>query len=52
MYKHKYQYKSQAELSIFSWIETWYYKNRRHSALGMTSINQLELEMYNYNLVA
>ena len=49
VYKHKYQYRSQAELSIFSWIETWYNKNRRHSALGMKSINQFELEMHNNN---
>ncbi len=27
VYKHKYNYRSQAELSIFSWIETWYNKN-------------------------
>lgn len=52
IYKHKYQYRSQAELSIFSWIETWYNKNRRHSALGMKSINQFELEMYNNKLAA
>nr|WP_142785551.1 integrase core domain-containing protein [Changchengzhania lutea] len=52
IYKHKYQYRSQAELSIFSWIETWYNKNRRHSALGMKSINEFELELYNNNLAA
>ena len=49
IYKHKYQYRSQAQLSVFSWIETWYNKNRRHSALGMKSINEFELEIYNNN---
>lgn len=31
VYKHNYNKRSEAELSIFSWIETWYNKSRRHS---------------------
>ena len=52
VYKHKYNYRSQAELSIFSWIETWYNKRRIHSTLVSKSINEFEIEMYNRNLAA
>jgi len=34
VYKHTYNYRSKAELSIFSRIETWYNKRRIHSYLG------------------
>jgi transposase InsO family protein len=47
VYKHKDNYRSQAELSIFSWIETWYNKRRIHSPLGYKTINEFEMEMYN-----
>jgi transposase InsO family protein len=49
VYKHKYNYRSQAELSIFSWIETWYNKRSIHSTLGYKTINEFETEMYNTN---
>jgi len=52
IYKHNYQLKSQAELSIFEWIETWYNKNRRHSYLNYKTINEFELNMYNQKLAA
>ena len=52
VYKHKYNYKSQAELSIFEWIETWYNKRRRHSYLNYKTINEVELNMYNQKLAA
>ncbi|MEC3908904.1 integrase core domain-containing protein, partial [Tamlana sp. 2201CG12-4] len=52
VYKHKYNYRSQAELSIFSWIETWYNKRRIHSTLGYKTINEFETEMYNQNVAA
>lgn len=37
---YRYSFKSiqDAELSIFEWIETWYNRNRRHSALGNLNI--------------
>lgn len=37
---YRYSFKSiqDAELSIFEWIETWYNRNRRHSALGNLTI--------------
>ncbi len=52
VYKHKYNYESQAELSVFSWIETWYNKRRIHSTLGYKTINEFETEMYNQNIAA
>jgi transposase InsO family protein len=52
VYKHTYNYRSQAELSIFSWIETWYNKRRIHSYLGYKTINEFETEMYNQNIAA
>lgn len=52
VYKHNYNKRSDAELSIFSWIETWYNKRRRHSSLGYKTINEFELKMYNQNVAA
>jgi len=52
VYKQSYSKRSEAELSIFSWIETWYNKKRMHSFLGYKSINEFELEMYNQNVAA
>ena len=51
IYKHKYQLKSQAELSIFQWIETWYNRKRRHSAIGNRSIEEFEL-LFNHQTLA
>ena len=52
VYKHNYQLRSQAELSIFQWIETWYNKNRRHSYLDYKTINEFELNIYKQKLAA
>lgn len=52
VYKHDYKLRSQAELSIFSWIETWYNKNRRHSFLGNKTIKEFELDNIKQLLVA
>ncbi len=52
VYKHDYQLISQAELSIFQWIETWYNKKRRHSALGLKSIDEFELNNHIFNHAA
>jgi len=52
VYKHSYDQKKQAELSVFTWIETWYNKMRRHSSLGYKTINEFELKMYNQNVAA
>ena len=52
VYWHKYKLKSQAELSIFQWIETWYNTRRRHSYLGNRTIKEFEIDMYNQKLAA
>jgi len=52
VYKHNYSKRSEAELSVFQWIETWYNKKRRHSYLGYKTINEFELNMYNNNQAA
>ncbi len=50
VYYHKYGSRSQAEVSIFKWIETWYNKRRLHSFLGLRSIEEFEQDMENQKL--
>ena len=46
VYHHDYKTRKQAELAVFDYIETWYNRQRRHSALnGMTIV---EFEKLNY----
>lgn len=46
VYHQDYKTREQAELAVFDYIETWYNRQRRHSALdGMT---MLEFEKMNY----
>ncbi len=52
IYKHQYLTRSQAELSVFKWIETWYNRKRLHTALGLKSIEEFETEMNNQKLAA
>ena len=42
VYRNNYLNKKIAALSIFEWMETWYNKNRRHSALGNLTILEFE----------
>jgi transposase InsO family protein len=42
IYTNRYLSYEQAALSVFEWIETWYNKNRRHSALKNLTINEFE----------
>ena len=46
VYHQEYNTRKQAELAIFEYIETWYNRNRRHSALGGLTI--VEFEKMNY----
>lgn len=39
-YQQRYANRREAELDIFYWIETWYNKKRRHSALGNLTIDE------------
>ena len=51
-YKNQYNHYSDTEISIFKSIETWYNRNRRHSALNYKTINELELEIKYEQLAA
>ena len=42
VYQNRFFSKESAALSIFEWIETWYNKNRRHSALGNLTISEFD----------
>lgn len=52
VYHHKYGSRSQAEVLIFKWIETWYNKRRLHSYLALRSIEEFEQQMENQKLAA
>ncbi len=52
VYKHDYGRRSEAELSIFQWIETWYNRRRIHSTLGYKTIGEFETEMSNQKVAA
>ncbi len=52
VYGHYYKLRPEAELSIFTWMETWYNNKRRHSFLGYKTIREFELDMYNQKLAA
>jgi len=42
VYHYKFNTKQQAELAVFEFIETWYNRNRRHSALNNLTILEFE----------
>lgn len=46
VYHQDYETRKQAELAVFDYIETWYNRQRRHSALNGMTI--LEFEKLNY----
>lgn len=52
VYKHKYGTQSDAQLSIFYWIETWYNRKRRHSHLNNKSMEEFEQLYKNQKLAA
>lgn len=43
IYPHRFKTKNQAAVAVFEYIETWYNRNRRHSALGGLTILEFEL---------
>ncbi|MFT5736171.1 MAG: transposase InsO family protein [Maribacter sp.] len=47
--KHNYRLRSEAELSIFQWIETWYNRRRIHY-LGYKTIEKFKMELFNQNV--
>ena len=52
VYRERYISKSEAEMSIFDWLETWYNRKRRHSHLGNKSIEQFNLNNHQFNQAA
>ena len=42
IYSQNFTNQKQAQLSIFEWIESWYNRKRRHSALGYKTIKEFE----------
>jgi putative transposase len=52
IYTNSFVNQTQATLSIFEWIESWYNKRRRHSALGYKTIDEFEIINSNFNNAA
>lgn len=42
VYQNRYADHKMASLSVFEWIETWYNRKRRHSAIGNLTIDEFE----------
>lgn len=43
IYNQNFINQEQAQLSIFEWIESWYNRRRRHSAIGYQTIEEFEI---------
>ena len=52
VYNEIYQNHDHAKLSLFNWIETWYNRKRRHSALGYKTIEEFEILNNNQKMAA
>lgn len=52
VYNEIYQNHDHAKLSLFKWIETWYNRKRRHSALGYKTIEEFEFLNINQKMAA
>jgi len=52
IYNHNFINQKQAQLSIFDWIESWYNRRRRHSALGYQTIQEFEKNNYKFKTAA
>jgi len=52
VYNDTYQNHDHAKLSLFKWIETWYNRKRRHSALGYKTMEEFEFLNNNQKLAA
>jgi len=52
IYSKNYVNQEQAQLSIFEWIESWYNRRRRHSALGYKTMEEFEKININFKTAA
>jgi putative transposase len=52
IYRHTFTDQEQAQLSIFEWIESWYNRRRRHSALNYQTIEEFERNNYKFRNAA
>lgn len=52
IYRHTFTNQEQAQLSIFEWIESWYNRRRRHSALDYQTIEEFERNNYKFKNAA
>ena len=52
IYANSFENQDQAALSIFEWIESWYNRRRRHSALGYKTIEEFEIINSNFKNAA
>ena len=52
VYNENYYDQDQAKLSIIKWIETWYNRKRRHSALEYKTIEEFEILNINQKIAA
>jgi len=49
IYNHKISNQEQAQISIFEWIDCWYNRKRRHSALEYKTIDEFNEININFN---
>ena len=52
IYAHTFANQREAQLSIFEWIESWYNRKRRHSALGYKTMDEFNEININFNNAA
>ena len=52
IYANNFVNQEQAQLSIFEWIESWYNRRRRHSALGYKTMEEFEKININFKNAA
>jgi len=52
IYNQKFTNQEEAQHSIFEWIESWYNRKRRHSALAYKTIDEFNEIIINFNNAA